>query len=79
MRYSLIAHLLDGSLKLLGGGLRLRGSSVGGSRGRITGQLLLQHVALRAEPASGEEGGVSVLCHARESAARCASTVPVVV
>jgi hypothetical protein len=76
VRYSLIAHLLDGSLKLLDRDMRLRGSSVGGSRGRITGQLLLQHVALRAEPASGEEGGVSVLCHARESTA---STVPVVV
>lgn len=60
MCYSLIAHLLGGSLKLLGGGLRLRGSSVGGSRGHITGQLLLQRVALRAEPASGEDGGVSV-------------------
>jgi hypothetical protein len=53
----LIAHLLDGSLKLLGGGLRLRGSSVGCGRGHITGQLLLQRVALRAEPASGEEDG----------------------
>jgi len=80
VRYSLIAHLLDGSLKLLGRDMRLRGSSVGGSRGRITGQLLLQRVALRAEPASGEDGvscpGVDSEVREYRASRRLMSSIP---